>query len=239
MTDRRRTLLTASLLSFALFVLLGLAVDRRRPWVAALDAPSAGIRRWAADRPWLEDSFLVVERVFSTQGLTVATIVVVGWLLLRRQVRAGVLVLVVMLAARELTTSTKELFGRDRPGWQDADFLHQASSYPSGHAAGVATLGGLLIVLAVMGRRSRADLGPVAAVVAVVVLVVCADRLMLGRHYVTDLVGGVLLGIGLVLLGLAVLHPVPEKQKERHPAGDAPSVVAQPVERELVLSRSA
>jgi len=221
-TDRRRPLLTASLISFALFVLLGLAVDRGGPWTAVLDAPGAGIRQWAADRPWLDDSFLVVERAFAAQGLTVATIVVAGWLLLRRQVRVGVLVLVVMLAVRELTTSAKELFGRDRPAWQDADFLHHASSYPSGHAAGVAAFGGLLIVLAIMGR-SRAGLRPVAAMVALVVLVVCADRLMLGRHYVTDLVGGVLLGAALVLLGLAFVHPLSgDTRKGRHPVRVTP-----------------
>jgi len=215
-------LLTASLISFALFVLLGLAVQYGGPWAAVLDAPSAGIRQWAADRPWLEDSFLVIERVFATQGLTVATIVVAGSLMLRRQVRAAVLVLVVMLAVRELTASTKELFGRDRPGWQDSDFLHHASSYPSGHAAGVAAFGGLLIVLAVVGR-GRANLRPVAAVVALVVLVVCADRLLLGRHYVTDLVGGVMLGTALVLLGLAFVHPMSEDtQKGRHPVRVTP-----------------
>ena len=40
-------------------------------------------------------------------------------------------------------------------------------------------------------------------------LLVCADRILLGRHYWTDLAGGVLLGAGLVLLGLALYSPLP------------------------------
>jgi len=77
-------------------------------------------------------------------------------------------------------------------------------------------------VLAITGR-SRAGLRPVAAVVALVVLVVCADRLMLGRHYVTDLVGGVLLGTALVLLGLAFVHPLStDTRKGRHLVRVAP-----------------
>ena len=36
-----------------------------------------------------------------------------------------------------------------------------------------------------------------------------ADRILLGRHYPSDVVGGLLLGAGLVLLGLALYSPLP------------------------------
>lgn len=237
MTELRRSLLLAASVSMSLFLLLGVAAGRGWLGTAQLDSPSAGIREWAAQRSWLEDSLLLVERLFATQGLTVATLVVVGFLLLRRQFRAGLLVLAVMLAARELSTYTKELFGRDRPVWQDADFLHHASSYPSGHATGVAAFGGLVIVLVVLGARSRANLRPVAAVVTVVVLIVCADRLLLGRHYPTDLVGGVLLATSLVLLGTALVAPMlPARENSE---GTSPVQVTPLAEDERVLSRSA
>jgi len=235
--ELRRSLLLASFVSLTLFGLLGLAANHGWLGTAALDSPSAGIRDWAAHRPWLEDSLILVERLFSTRGLTVATIVVVGFLLLRRQFRAGGLVLVVMLAARELSGYTKELFGRDRPVWQDSDFLHHASSYPSGHATGVAAFGGLVVVLAILGTRGRANLRPVAAVVTVGVLIVCADRLLLGRHYPTDLVGGVLLATSLVLLGTALLA-VPLATRENS-EGTSPVQVTPLAQDELVLSRSA
>ncbi len=239
MTESRRTLLLASLTPFTLFVLLGVAVNHGWVGTAELDGPSSGIRAWAAERPWLEHSLFLVEDLFATHGLTIATLALVGWLLLRRQFRAGAFVLVVMLAARELSGYTKELFGRDRPVWQDSDFLHTASSYPSGHAAGTAAIGGVVIVLAIMGSRSRAHLRPVAFVVSLVVLTVCADRLLLGRHYPTDLIGGVLLATGLVLVGAALLLPLADAERDAERdatlADDAPSEVAKP---ELV-SRSA
>ena len=140
-----------------------------------------------------------------------------------------------MVAAKELTGYTKELFGRDRPPWQDSDFLHHASSYPSGHVAGVATLAGLVIVLAVVGGRRRANLRLVTVVVSVVVVAVCADRLLLGRHYPTDLIGGVLLATGLVMLGAALLLPPSDRERGATLADDAPS---EGVQVELV-SRSA
>ena len=233
MTETRRNLLIASLAPFTLFVLLGVAANNGWLGTAQLDSPSAGIRGWAAEQPWLEGTLLAVEELFATQGLTIATLVVVGVLVLRRQFRAGALVLAVMLAARELTQHTKELFGRDRPAWQDADFLHHAASYPSGHATGVATLGGLMIVLTLLHRRGRMNLRPVTAVVSVVVLIVCVDRLMLGRHYPTDLVGGVLLATGLVLLGTGLLAPLADRTPA---ADDAEEPVTVPADREEELA---
>jgi membrane-associated phospholipid phosphatase len=83
----------------------------------------------------------------------------------------------------------------------------------------------------------------VVGVAGFLVLLVCADRLLLGRHYPTDLVGGILLGGTVALLGAALLpvrrvdEVVQRAQDDERDAihvDDAP-----PVERELVLSRSA
>ena len=53
---------------------------------------------------------------------------------------------------------------------------------------------------------------------------VCLDRVLLGRHYPSDVVGGVLLGAGMVLLGLAVYSPLPRSHavKRRAAAGGGP-----------------
>ena len=47
------------------------------------------------------------------------------------------------------------------------------------------------------------------AAVGVVVVVVCADRLLLGRHYPTDVIAGLLLGVGMLLVVLAAYSPLP------------------------------
>jgi YegS/Rv2252/BmrU family lipid kinase len=40
-------------------------------------------------------------------------------------------------------------------------------------------------------------------------LLVCVDRVFLGRHYPTDVAAGSLLGVGVVLFAIAVVHPRP------------------------------
>lgn len=226
MSETRRALLLASLVPFGLFLMLGLVAGHGWLGTGEVDGPSASIRGWAVRQPWLADSLFLVERMFAEQGLTVATLALVGWLLLRRRFRAVAFVLVAMLAAREIAGASKELFGRDRPAWQAPEFLHHAGSYPSGHATGAATLVGVVIVLAVLGSRTRA-FGRLAGLVGVAVVVaVCADRLLLGRHYPTDLIGGILLATGLVLSGAALLL-LPDDEGDATLADDAPSKVAQ------------
>ena len=112
-----------------------------------------------------------------------------------------------MAATTISTTALKNLFGRDRPLWQNPDDLLATHSFPSGHASTVAALAGTVIVLVAMLVR-RANVRRLAYVLCVLVVVmVCLDRVLLGRHYPTDIIGGVLLGAFWVLVGIAIYSP--------------------------------
>ena len=80
-------------------------------------------------------------------------------------------------------------------------------------------LAGVVMVLVAMLVR-RANVRRLVYVLAVLVVVlVCLDRVYLGRHYPSDVIGGVLLGAFFVLLGIAVYSPLPaQPRRERRAA---------------------
>jgi YegS/Rv2252/BmrU family lipid kinase len=124
----------------------------------------------------------------------------------------------VMVATIVSYTLIKLAVGRTRPEWQVKDALLSSKSFPSGHAASVTALGGVLIVLVVMLVRRGNIRRLLYAVIGLVVVVVCLDRVLLGRHFPSDVVGGVLLGMGMVALGLAVYSPLPRSHAQLLPA---------------------
>src|SRR5690606_29933797 len=107
------------------------------------------------------------------------------------------------------------LVGRDRPDWQDPVGLLENAAYPSGHASSTAAFAGVVGVLLLMlvRRASMRRLG--YTLLAVLVLVVGADRVLLGRHYPSDVVGGWLLAAVFVLLVLSVYNPLPRSHAAR------------------------
>jgi undecaprenyl-diphosphatase len=120
------------------------------------------------------------------------SVAVVG-LLLRRQPRLAVYLLVTGVGALLLDPSLKLLVGRLRPMVDVPVASAPGNSFPSGHALGsMVAYGALLLVFlpAVSGRWKRVFVGVVTAII----LVVGATRVALGVHYVSDVLGGWLLG---------------------------------------------
>ena len=209
MLDRPRQLVLGwAALCLTLCVVLAVAVDSQWSWLVDLDHRGESAQAWATDVDWLHQVLLVVEAAFGTIAMTVYSVILVA-ALVRKHRRAAIFTAGVMLATPLVNTALKALVDRDRPEWQHLDKLLSTPAYPSGHASSIATLGGVVVILVAMLVR-RANLRRVAyAAVALVVLLVCLDRVLLGRHYPTDVVGGVALGFGIVLLGVVVYNPLP------------------------------
>lgn len=102
-----------------------------------------------------------------------------------------------MAAGALLDTVLKSAVGRARPQLPNPVATAPGGSFPSGHAL-TATLGCgviVLVLLPVLGKRGR-----VAAWVlgGLVVGAISYTRVALGVHWVTDVVGGWILGVGLL-----------------------------------------
>jgi membrane-associated phospholipid phosphatase len=169
----------------------------------------------ADDHAALIDVLRVIEIAFATIGMIIWTSIVAGVMLLRRRYRAAAFAVVVMVVTSLMTTVLKLQFGRRRPDWQDQIDLLSSKSFPSGHASSSAALASVLIVLVWTLVPSLAMRWAATVALVLMWLVVCLDRVLLGRHFPTDVMAGSFLGVAVTLIGIAVFDPVSE---ERTPA---------------------
>jgi YegS/Rv2252/BmrU family lipid kinase len=215
----RQVLLGWALLSFALFGVLTLAVVQGWGPLAQFDDRGSPASKWALDDArWLVDPLRWIEVAFGTVGMTVLTVVVAGLMLARGHRRAALYTLGVMVVTTAAYTLVKLAVGRTRPEWQLDTALLSSKSYPSGHASSITAFGGVLVVLVVMLVRRGNVRRLLYAVIGLVVVAVCLDRVLLGRHFPSDVAGGFLLGMGMVALGLAVYNPLPRSHAQLLPA---------------------
>lgn len=237
----RQTPLLASLVLLVLFAAVAAAVAADLSLVLEIDGEGAEARAWADDQTWLDHLLRGIEIAFGTLGMTIATTILAVVMLVKGHRRAGILIAVVMAVTALATYGTKVLVGRGRPVWQDPEYFLHSNAFPSGHTSSAAAFSGLVILLAVMLVR-RAGIRRLIGTVAVLAYVlVAADRVLLGRHYPSDVVGGTLLGVGLLLLGVALYSPLPrshalkaEPLPEAFPSARNLAVVLNPIKVESV-----
>ena len=242
MLDRvRRTLLGWSVVCFALFALLGLAATYG--WAPVPDIDTVG--RDAADvtaaHHGLSHVLRFVEIVFDLWGVLLMTLVLIGLLARSRHRRAAIYCLGVVVVTVVVRWLLVWAFDRDRPVWQVNDGLLESNAFPSGHATTITALAGVTAVVVGMLVRRRGLRRLVYALLTLGVLVVGLDRVFLGRHFPSDVVGGILLAIGMVLLGFVVFSPLPKSHAikaepllEFTPRGHKLAVVLNPVKVESV-----
>ncbi|XVX20674.1 phosphatase PAP2 family protein [Actinomycetota bacterium] len=96
----------------------------------------------------------------------------------------------------------KTLLGRARPEAGEVLAQSHGLSFPSGHSAGV-VVATLVLLWLLRGIVSPPALRAVAVAASGVAALTWVDRVMLGQHYLSDVLGGILVGIAWCALALA------------------------------------
>lgn len=120
----------------------------------------------------------------------------------------GIWLVAVPIAENVIAPLSKHLLNRPRPHWLHPIAVQHSTSYPSGHASGAGMFAAAVTLLALTTARSPATRWglPIAAIA--VALIVSADRIFLGVHYLSDVVGGDLLGIAITVAGWIIMLAV-------------------------------
>ena len=201
------------------------------PWLAALfgfiilAVFAAVYDRFPTDL-WLMHRFQDIESPTFARTLNWAADIVTGWhrlvvvaagvvclLLARRWL--GAVLLLVSPSAGLLGIAVKEIVGRPRPNPDLVSFTtgSQSLAFPSGHAVSAIVIYGLLfyLITVFVSQPALRLLGQ--AVCLWVILFTGMERVYIGVHWPSDVLGGYYLG-GLVLGALIALHrrlrPAPE-----------------------------
>jgi undecaprenyl-diphosphatase len=133
--------------------------------------------------------------------MTVAAAALVVALAARGRSRLALYVLLARVGALVLSSGLKLAVDRSRPVFDEPVATALGASFPSGHALGSAAFWVTTAVLLVpRTRHPRLLLGAAVAVA----VAVAASRVLLGVHYLSDVTGGLLLGLGWAALLTAV-----------------------------------
>lgn len=187
--------LAGTLVAAAGFAVLLLLVRAGWPPLHTLDTGTAqAFRRIDESHPELVRAAEIISRVFDPNVFRAALTVVALVYLVRGERRHATWLLVTVFGGAGLGFVLKLIVGRARPVLPDPVSAAPGLSFPSGHALG-ASIGCCLFLL--LGLRFLSRRGRIAAVAAavLVVVVVALARVVLGVHFLSDVVAGIMLGI--------------------------------------------
>jgi membrane-associated phospholipid phosphatase len=118
--------------------------------------------------------------------------------------KAALIMMLAMIVLIPIGMLSKEIVARPRPFIPDTEVILAADSqfaYPSGHS--LIVVAGATVSVAVLFRNSSWKMKAVTMTLAVEASIVCFSRIYVGAHYPLDVLGGILLGIGISLLFLS------------------------------------
>ena len=208
---RRPHPLLAVLPALAALLLAVLVAAEWAPLLALDAGVSQAARGVVTAHPGLGEAGRVVEAVTQPVWWWVPALVATLVALRRGSRRTAFAVAAAIVCAGLMSPLLKAVVGRARPALDPALTTAEGGSYPSGHVLAATVVGGCAALVLDRRVRGRGRRPLVWAVLAVVVLVVAADRVLVGAHWPSDTVGSVLLGSAVLVVVARALDGPPQR----------------------------
>lgn len=150
------------------------------------------------DNPWFRTALLVWQEATQPRWVYIVAsgVCLLLWRRHRELATRCLWAFITMMVAWNLQLVLKEVVQRARPVVSDPVSHAPGYSFPSGHVANAAAIAAVLTILLWPVLSANARRWLVAGLTAYVVIT-ALDRVFLGVHYPSDVLAGVLFGIGL------------------------------------------
>lgn len=184
----------AVLLAAVPFGIIVLLLREKSSWLRGIDLDTANsLHSFDESHPWFVTTMKVITNSGSSLAWVLVLVIVGFWLLYRRLYRLTAFLAVTAIGSSLLNEAIKAAVGRTRPVLDNPIATATGKSFPSGHTQSALVGYGILVLifLPVVTRRWRPVL---AALAAIMVVLIGFSRVALGVHYLSDVVGGLIIG---------------------------------------------
>lgn len=194
----------------ALFAVIWLGVYLQADWVTAIDEIGRRILFESIQND-MSQFFLIIAAIGDT-AITALLVLITAIILWFKDKRLSIWVIsVVAFSGGVVPQIVKYIGARPRPEY--GLYMRGGYSFPSGHATGAAVLYGMLITLALLYVKKswKRDLFILTA--ATLITLISWSRIYLGVHYTSDVIAGIFVGIGQILIWLGFSEYIYQKNK--------------------------
>lgn len=193
MFDKRNIIIAAiGLLALVLFIFLALMI--RVPGITDLDIRvSKAFSLW---RPALLTASLKSVTALGSVAIGGFLAIILAAILWRERKRIEALFLAIAIAGVLMVDPLKALIERPRPNATIIGFVPiemRGFSFPSGHSVLSASIYGFLLVIIIINIKGRLRIAA-ASFLVILLILIGLSRIYLGAHYLSDVIGGLLLG---------------------------------------------
>ncbi|MDT5051257.1 MAG: hypothetical protein QOG75_7185 [Mycobacterium sp.] len=205
MAPHKTWLIVSATLAVAVYALMWIGYTLQWNWLMTIDSSWLDtLHRYDVAHPGWVNAWNVFCTVLGPTVFRLATLVVIIFALVRRNLRVALFLVISVELSGLITEIAKQAANRPRP--VTALVSAPSSSFPSGHALGVmvAVLALLTVVLPVIHRPLRAWL---VAVGALTVIAIGVGRVVLNVHHPSDVVAGWALGYAYFVACLLMVPP--------------------------------
>ena len=111
----------------------------------------------------------------------------------------------ILLISTIFNTVIKLIFGRSRPEKVLKLVLEDTYSFPSGHTMAAVSMYGILLYIVLKSNINKKLKIVLSCILGILPILVAISRVYLGAHYITDVIGAIILATGILLIEIYVI----------------------------------